>query len=94
MIYDAEHFFDGFRADPDYALRCLRAAAEAGAENVTLCDTNGSSVPAQVTEATARVVAELGDCVRSASTRTTTPAAAWPTRSWRWRPARGWCRAR
>ena len=45
MIYDAEHFFDGFRADPDYALRCLRAAAEAGAENVTLCDTNGSSVP-------------------------------------------------
>ena len=43
VIYDAEHFFDGFRADPDYALRCLRAAAEAGAENVTLCDTNGSS---------------------------------------------------
>ena len=64
VIYDAEHFFDGFRADPDYALRCLRAAAEAGAENVTLCDTNGSSVPAQVTEATARVVAELGDSVQ------------------------------
>jgi 2-isopropylmalate synthase len=63
VIYDAEHFFDGYRADPDYALRCLRAAAEAGAENVTLCDTNGSSVPAQVTEATARVVAELGDSV-------------------------------
>jgi 2-isopropylmalate synthase len=60
VIYDAEHFFDGFRADPAYALRCLRAAAEAGAENVTLCDTNGSSVPAQVAEATARVVAELG----------------------------------
>ena len=63
-IYDAEHFFDGFRDDPDYALRCLRAAAEAGAENVTLCDTNGSSLPAQVAEATARVVAELGDAVQ------------------------------
>ena len=59
VIYDAEHFFDGFRADPAYALRCLRAAAEGGAENVTLCDTNGSSVPAQVTEATAAVLAEL-----------------------------------
>jgi 2-isopropylmalate synthase len=59
VIYDAEHFFDGYRDDPEYALRCLRAAAEAGAENVTLCDTNGSSLPAQVAEATARVAAEL-----------------------------------
>jgi 2-isopropylmalate synthase len=64
VIYDAEHFFDAFRGDPDYALRCLRAAAEAGAENVTLCDTNGSSLPAQVSEATARVVAELGESVQ------------------------------
>ncbi|HEV2873663.1 MAG TPA: citramalate synthase, partial [Thermoleophilaceae bacterium] len=59
VIYDAEHFFDAYRADADYALRCVRAAAEAGAENVTLCDTNGSSLPAQVAEATAAVVAEL-----------------------------------
>jgi 2-isopropylmalate synthase len=64
VIYDAEHFFDAFRDDPDYALRCLRAAAEAGAENVTLCDTNGSSLPSQVADATARVVAELGDSVQ------------------------------
>ena len=64
VIYDAEHFFDAFRADPDYALRCLRAAAEAGAENVTLCDTNGSSMPSLVGEATSRVVAELGDSVQ------------------------------
>ena len=64
VIYDAEHFFDAFRDDPAYALRCLRAAAEAGAENVTLCDTNGSSLPSQVAEATARVVAELGDTVQ------------------------------
>jgi 2-isopropylmalate synthase len=59
VVYDAEHFFDAYRADPDYALRCLAAAAGAGAENVTLCDTNGSSLPGQVAEATARVVSEL-----------------------------------
>jgi 2-isopropylmalate synthase len=64
VVYDAEHFFDAFRDDPDYALRCLRAAAEAGAENVTLCDTNGSSLPAEVSAATARVVAELGESVQ------------------------------
>ena len=44
-----------------YALECLRAAVAAGAENVTLCDTNGSSLPPQVAEATAAVVAELGE---------------------------------
>ena len=63
VIYDAEHFFDAWRDDPGYALECLRAAVAAGAENVTLCDTNGSSLPAQVAEATAAVVAELGDRV-------------------------------
>jgi 2-isopropylmalate synthase len=63
VIYDAEHFFDAFRDDAPYALRCLEAAAEAGAENVTLCDTNGSSLPSEVGEATARVVAELGEQV-------------------------------
>jgi 2-isopropylmalate synthase len=60
LIYDAEHFFDGYRSDTEYALRCLDAAISAGAENVTLCDTNGSSLPSQVAEATARVVAEFG----------------------------------
>ncbi len=59
VIYDAEHFFDGFRDDPEYALRCLRAAAEGGAENLTLCDTNGSSLPGQVAEATAAVATAL-----------------------------------
>jgi 2-isopropylmalate synthase len=60
VIYDAEHFFDGYRSDPDYALRCLHSALEAGAENVTLCDTNGSSLPAQVADATVRIVKEFG----------------------------------
>jgi 2-isopropylmalate synthase len=60
VIYDAEHFFDAYRDDAQYALRCLAAAVEAGAANVTLCDTNGSSLPAQVAEATAAVVARHG----------------------------------
>jgi 2-isopropylmalate synthase len=60
VVYDAEHFFDAFRDDPAYALGCLRSAVDAGAENVTLCDTNGSSLPGEVAEATARIVAELG----------------------------------
>jgi 2-isopropylmalate synthase len=60
VIYDAEHFFDGYRAEPAYALRAIRAAAEAGAETVTLCDTNGSSLPSQVAAATTAAVAEIG----------------------------------
>lgn len=60
VIYDAEHFFDGWRDDPTYALECLRGAAAAGAENVTLCDTNGSSLPYEIAEATAAVVAAIG----------------------------------
>src|SRR3954449_7654710 len=53
VVYDAEHFFDAFREDPDYALSCLRHAVDAGAETVALCDTNGSSLPGQVAAATA-----------------------------------------
>jgi 2-isopropylmalate synthase len=59
VIYDAEHFFDGWRDDPDYALACLRAAADAGAENLTLCDTNGASLPAQAAAAVRDVRAGL-----------------------------------
>jgi 2-isopropylmalate synthase len=64
VIYDAEHFFDAWREDSGYALECLRAAVAAGAENVTLCDTNGSSLPGQVAGATASVVGELGERVQ------------------------------
>jgi 2-isopropylmalate synthase len=60
VIYDAEHFFDAYRDDSAYALRCLAAAIEAGADNVTLCDTNGSSLPAQVADATAAAVDQFG----------------------------------
>ena len=92
VVYDAEHFFDGDRDDPAYALRCLRAAADAGAENVTLCDTNGSSLPSEVREATARVVAELGATSASGSIPTTTRVAASRTRWSRSRRAPASCR--
>ena len=49
-IVDCEHFFDGYKANPDYALACARTAFEAGARWVVLCDTNGGSMPHEVTE--------------------------------------------
>src|SRR3954465_7992142 len=57
VVYDAEHFFDAFRDDPAYAIACLRAAAEAGAENGTMCDPNGASLPHEIAAAV-RVVRE------------------------------------
>ena len=50
VIYDAEHFFDGYRADPAYAVETLRAAIRGGAETVVLCDTNGGSLPWDLTD--------------------------------------------
>ena len=58
-IYDAEHFFDGWRANRHYALRTLRAAHEAGAAWLVLCDTNGGAMPQLVAEAVAAVRAEM-----------------------------------
>jgi 2-isopropylmalate synthase len=49
VIYDAEHFFDGYTSDHDYALRTLEAAAEAGADYLVLCDTNGGRLPSEIT---------------------------------------------
>ncbi len=62
-VFDAEHFFDGYRDDPGYALECVRAAVDGGAENVTLCDTNGGSLPRFVAETTAAVLAAVGGSV-------------------------------
>jgi 2-isopropylmalate synthase len=52
VIYDAEHFFDGWKANPRYAAQTIRAAAEAGARLVVLCDTNGGSLPEEISELT------------------------------------------
>ncbi len=59
VVYDAEHFFDGFDDDPAYALRCARAAAEAGAAWVVLCNTNGGHLPHEIATGTAAVVQAL-----------------------------------
>ncbi|MBC7324060.1 MAG: citramalate synthase, partial [Moorella sp. (in: Bacteria)] len=59
VIFDAEHFFDGFKANPDYALATLRAAAAAGASWVVLCDTNGGCLPGEITATVARVRQEI-----------------------------------
>jgi 2-isopropylmalate synthase len=64
VIYDAEHYFDGWRAEPEYAIACITAAAEAGAETVTLCDTNGSSLPSQIAAATSAAITALGEGIR------------------------------
>jgi 2-isopropylmalate synthase len=59
VLFDAEHSFDGFLEDEDYHLACLRAAAEAGAFNISLCDTNGGALPWQVAKQVQRVKKEL-----------------------------------
>ncbi|MEI2731424.1 MAG: citramalate synthase [Dermatophilaceae bacterium] len=56
VFLDAEHFFDGYAADRAYALECVRAAAEAGAEVIALCDTNGGMLPAQVADVVRDVI--------------------------------------
>ncbi len=92
VVYDAEHFFDAYRDDAAYAVACVRAAAEAGAGVVCLCDTNGASLPSFV-EAVVRDVAGKVDDARSASTSTTTATVPWPAASSPWLPARATCRA-
>jgi 2-isopropylmalate synthase len=62
VVFDAEHFFDGYRADRGYALAVLEAAVEAGADTLALCDTNGGTLP----DDAARVVAEVAAAVRGA----------------------------
>src|SRR3954466_5533525 len=60
VIYDAEHFFDGYKADPAYAIKSLGAALRGGASNLTLCDTNGGTLVDEFKEIVARVVQEFG----------------------------------
>ncbi len=56
VFFDAEHFFDGYRANPEFSLRVLRAAEEAGAEVLVLCDTNGGTLPHEVERVLSEVV--------------------------------------
>ncbi|MFZ5598571.1 MAG: citramalate synthase [Bacillota bacterium] len=59
VFFDGEHFFDGYKANPAYALEVVKAAVQGGADAVVLCDTNGGSLPLEVFEATTRVKEEL-----------------------------------
>jgi len=58
-MFDAEHFFDGFKANPDYALSCLKAALDGGARWVVLCDTNGGTLPHEVLQIVSQVVKSI-----------------------------------
>ncbi len=61
VFFDAEHFFDGFKMNPEYAIQSLRVAMEAGAERLILCDTNGGTLPSEVAEIVTRIIDELSD---------------------------------
>jgi 2-isopropylmalate synthase len=60
VLYDAEHFFDSFREDPEYSLKTVKAAHDAGADLIVLCETNGGALPEWVEEVTSKVIAHLG----------------------------------
>jgi len=62
-IFDAEHFYDGYKANPDYAMKVLDAVAQAGADVLVLCDTNGGSLPNEVYEITKAVCAQFSSIV-------------------------------
>lgn len=56
VVFDAEHFYDGYKSNPDYALKTIEAAIEAGADWIVLCDTNGGTLPHEIEAITARVL--------------------------------------
>lgn len=61
VVYDAEHFFDGYKANPEYAVATIKSAALAGANSVVLCDTNGGSLPWEIQEIVRTVKKEVGE---------------------------------
>lgn len=63
VTYDAEHFFDGYKLDPEYTLATIAAAARAGADCITLCDTNGGSLPEEVAQVVRHARVVIGDVV-------------------------------
>jgi len=74
-IFDAEHFFDGYKANPEYAMKVLTAAAQAGADVLVLCDTNGGSLPSEVYEITKAVCAQFSTIVVGIHTHNDTDCA-------------------
>ncbi len=60
VFFDAEHFFDGYKHNPDYAIKCLKSASEAGADCLILCDTNGGTLPQSIAKAVTDVKKKVG----------------------------------
>jgi len=89
-LFDAEHFFDGYKRAPDYALETVRAALEAGARWIVLCDTNGGTLPDDIGRITAEVIAAglPGDRLGIHCHNDTETAVAGRLRRWRRAPAR------
>ena len=59
VFFDAEHFFDGFNSNSEYAIKCLKVASEAGADSLALCDTNGGMLPVDIESIVKRVISEI-----------------------------------
>ena len=74
-IFDAEHFFDGYKENPEYAMKVLAAAASAGADAIVLCETNGGCLPEQVYEITKAVCGQFGNIVVGIHTHNDTDCA-------------------
>jgi 2-isopropylmalate synthase len=74
-FFDAEHFYDGYKNNPEYAIKVLAAAAEAGADALVLCDTNGGSLPNQVYEITKNVCQQFGKTMVGVHTHNDTDCA-------------------
>ena len=80
VLLDCEHFFDGYKANPKYALACAKAAYDEGARWVVLCDTNGGTLPHEVEKIVGEVVQGRSPATMSASMPITTPSRRWPIR--------------
>ena len=69
VVYDAEHFFDGYKLDADYTLATVTAAAQAGANFIVFCDTNGGTLPDEVTRIVAHAIAHVGSVAQGSGFR-------------------------
>jgi 2-isopropylmalate synthase len=94
VVYDAEHFFDGYKNDADYALKSLQAAIEGGADFVVLCDTNGGTLPFEIESIMKDVQNSISGTTSHLadweSIRTMTAAWRWPIRLAPYRQALSW----
>ena len=93
VLLDCEHFFDGYKANPEFAFACAQAAYEEGARWIVLCDTNGGAFPHEMQSIVSEAVKRIPG-IHSASTRTMTPSRRWRIRWPRCAQGRGRSRGR